>query len=180
MTLIAAEHVCVPQVNLLVLHEAFSPSTPRLIREAAALLSPQSVAMPVQQAEHVTPITGSSGEDQAKALFASILQLANTGVLLWGAFLLLCADTLRGVQGMHACFLLPSILVKGSLQRLLLAAALLIWISRLPQEQGAAAAGHAAAKTINSARQGLVLPALPYACLSGILLLGASRRHCSG
>jgi hypothetical protein len=69
------------QVNLLVLHEAFSPSTPRLIREAAALLSPQSVAMPVQQAEHVTPITSRSGADHPKALFASILQLANRGVL---------------------------------------------------------------------------------------------------
>lgn len=71
------------QVNLVVLHEAFSPSTPRLLREAAALLSPQSVAMPVQQAEHVTPITGnssSSGTDTGpKALFASILQLANSG-----------------------------------------------------------------------------------------------------
>ena len=79
------------QVNVLVLHEAFSPSTPRLLREAAALLSPQSVSMPVQQAEHVTPITagGSSGSDQsAKAVFASILHLANTGMcagsqLLW-------------------------------------------------------------------------------------------------
>ena len=49
--------VCAGQVNLLILHEAFSPSTPRLLREAAALLSHQtSVAMPVQQAEHVTPI----------------------------------------------------------------------------------------------------------------------------
>lgn len=68
------------QVNLLVLHEAFSPSTPRLLREAAALLSPQSVAMPVTQAEHVTPITAGSGSDQsAKAVFASILHLANTG-----------------------------------------------------------------------------------------------------
>jgi hypothetical protein len=67
-------------VNLLILHEAFSPSTPRLLREAAALLSPQSVAMPVQQAEHVTPITGGTDTTaQTKALFASILQLANSG-----------------------------------------------------------------------------------------------------
>lgn len=86
-TVVSAAHYtlccchCV-QVNLLVLHEAFSPSTPRLIREAAVLLSPQSVAMPVQQAEHVTPITSSSGAEQPKALFASILQLANTGVML--------------------------------------------------------------------------------------------------
>lgn len=73
------------QVNLLVLYEAFSPATPRLLREAAALLSPQSVSMPVQQAEHVTPITGggsSRAEQQPKALYASVLQLANTGVCM--------------------------------------------------------------------------------------------------
>lgn len=73
-------------MNLLVLHEAFSPATPRLLREAAALLSPQSVSMPVHQAEHVTPITGGGGssraEQQPKALYASILQLANTGVCM--------------------------------------------------------------------------------------------------
>lgn len=69
------------QVNLLVLHEAFSTATPHLLREAAALLSPQTVSMPVQQAEHVTPITsGSSSTDQSnRTLFASILQLANSG-----------------------------------------------------------------------------------------------------
>lgn len=38
--------------------------------------------MPVQQAEHVVPITGGSGpENAANTVFASILQLANTGAL---------------------------------------------------------------------------------------------------
>lgn len=77
-------------MNLLVLHEAFSPSTPRLLREAAALLSPQSVKIPVQLAENVAPITG-GGPDQDKAVFASILQLANSGGLAVKVFLPACS-----------------------------------------------------------------------------------------
>jgi hypothetical protein len=90
--------LCAAQVNLLVLHEAFSPSTPRLLREAAALLSPQTVSMPVQQAEHVTPITGggsSRAEQQPKALYASILQLANTGVCMLSCVVCLAVLTVR-------------------------------------------------------------------------------------
>lgn len=67
------------------MHEAFSPATPRLLREAAALLTPQSVAMPVHGAEHVTPITGGGSTtattDAASkaAVFASLLHLTNSG-----------------------------------------------------------------------------------------------------
>jgi hypothetical protein len=94
-------HCChFAQMNLLVLHEAFSPSTSRLIREAAALMSSQSVAMPVQKAEHVTPITSSSGAEQPKALFASILQLANTGAL---PMVLTAPWALPAVVGMQSC-----------------------------------------------------------------------------
>ncbi len=68
------------------LHETFAPSTLRMLRGAAALLSPQSVGMPIQQAEHVNPITAagsSEADDEAvKPLFASILHLANAGMYL--------------------------------------------------------------------------------------------------
>jgi hypothetical protein len=73
------------QVSLLVLHEPFSPATPRLLRQAAELLCPQSVAVGAPLlAEHITPITTGSGfegaEDAAvKPVFASILHLANAG-----------------------------------------------------------------------------------------------------
>jgi hypothetical protein len=68
-----------------VLHDAFSPSTPRLLRQAAELLCPQSVAIGAAAlAEHVTPITTGSGFDGAedaavKPVFASTLHLANAG-----------------------------------------------------------------------------------------------------
>lgn len=72
------------QVNVLYLHDRFAPTTLRMMQHAAALLSPQSVFMPVQQAEHVNPITkdtSSSGTEDpaAKPVYASILHLANTG-----------------------------------------------------------------------------------------------------
>jgi hypothetical protein len=73
------------QVSLLVLHEAFAPATPRLLRQAAELMSPQSVAVGAPLlAEHVTPITTGSGVEGAeeaavKPVFASILHLANAG-----------------------------------------------------------------------------------------------------
>ena len=101
--------VCAAQVNLLILHEAFSPATPRLLREAAALLSPQSVAMPVQQAEHVTPITGGTDTTQTKALFASILQLANSGAqrrTFWSVGLL-HQGTSHPIMSSGACLLCP-------------------------------------------------------------------------
>jgi hypothetical protein len=73
------------QVSLLVLHESFSPATPRLLRQAAELLCPQSVAVGTPLlAEHITPITTGSGfegaeEAAVKPVFASILHLANAG-----------------------------------------------------------------------------------------------------
>eukprot|EP00879_Flechtneria_rotunda_P026425 GHRR01028174.1.p1 GENE.GHRR01028174.1~~GHRR01028174.1.p1 ORF type:complete len:459 (+),score=198.48 GHRR01028174.1:77-1378(+) len=80
------------QVNVLVLHEHFAPHTPCLLKEAAALLSPQSVSLPAHLAEQVTPImaaaaaagassnTGRAEDALAKPLFASILHTANIGV----------------------------------------------------------------------------------------------------
>lgn len=74
------------QVNVLVLHQAFAPATPRLLREAAALLSPHSVSMSMQHAQLVVPITAGSSssgsgsnEAAAKAVFSSTLLSANTG-----------------------------------------------------------------------------------------------------
>lgn len=75
------------QVNVVYLHERFASPTLRLLQSAAALLSPQSVFMPVQQAEHVNPImsdTSSNGglkDPTGKPVYASILHLANTGLL---------------------------------------------------------------------------------------------------
>jgi hypothetical protein len=53
-----------------VLHDAFAPSTPRLLRQAAELLCPQSVAIGA----------AALAEDAAvKPVFASTLHLANAG-----------------------------------------------------------------------------------------------------
>jgi hypothetical protein len=82
------------QISLLLLHDSMDPSTQRLLRQAAALLSPQSLAIPLLHAEHITPVPGVPGRsvdavDSAggmqgpdtghAALFASVLQLANAG-----------------------------------------------------------------------------------------------------
>ncbi|KAF8055914.1 hypothetical protein HT031_006553 [Scenedesmus sp. PABB004] len=77
-----SERGAAEQVSLLVLHDAHTPCTARLLREAAALLSPQSVAMPVRHAEHVTPILGGGNVADAGGapVFASTLHLANAGV----------------------------------------------------------------------------------------------------
>eukprot|EP00775_Hariotina_reticulata_P012142 gene12142-12280_t len=72
------------QVNLLLVHEQGNPSTCRLLRQVAALLSPQSVALPVPLAEHVLPVAAAaadvSDEIVPKAVYASLLLLANAGV----------------------------------------------------------------------------------------------------
>jgi hypothetical protein len=70
-------------VNLLLVHEQDNPCTCRLLRQVAALLSPQSVALPVPLAEHVLPIAAAatevSDELAPQAMYASLLLLANAG-----------------------------------------------------------------------------------------------------
>ncbi|WIA40444.1 hypothetical protein OEZ86_013801 [Tetradesmus obliquus] len=74
------------QVSLLVLHDAFAPATPRLLRQAADLLCPQSMAIGAAAlAEHITRITTGSGFEGAddaavRPVFASTLHLANAGI----------------------------------------------------------------------------------------------------
>jgi hypothetical protein len=74
------------QINVMVLHDDAAPQTPRLVRAAALLLSPQVSFLPLGQAEQLLPTLqrqagpgGAAGGGEAAA-FASALGIANRGI----------------------------------------------------------------------------------------------------